>query len=411
MSDKSVLCPVCKKSFTASGSFAKCPVCGYTAEVDVIAERNSQKKAETDVAVYRLMASADAFFARKSYDEAYINYNSALEANHDLLKAEFRRELTSQYLMLESSSVYLSCAGFFSKLDNYRERLSKLDSWDEENVRIKLTFCRDLIDYISVRSEYEKKYASSHKNEKTVEVYMSNVILLFEYSANIIKYVSSISADKFRKELAYLIIDGCDLGLKLKGMLSAGAEYVETSAKMDDLSGEQTARNVSRIKRRMLSQDESMRIEVVAADMQKAKQNVFDNAEPALYSELKKLNAKKEESTARVIQDEDSKRAEYELWRQRNEKEYVAADKKIIIFGISEKAAWLFAVVMFVMFAIELVAFNSSIDGILITSVVFAVLGIAFGLLKKAAIKKKSFYAKVIEGDSANIRSSGGFGG
>ncbi len=405
----SVICPICKNAFEADSSIAKCPVCGYTASAESLIEKSKTvKNSGEDVELYRLMSSADAFFSRKSYDEAYIGYSSVLDRDRTCLKADFRRELTSNYLMLETSAAYLSCDGFFSKVEEIKEHLASMDESDPETQKLKLMVCRDVTDYISVRSEYEKKYASAHKNSKTVEVYMSNIILLFEYTADIIKYLNDLQDQSIEKSRAYLIIDCCSLGMKLKGMLLAGAEYVENSGKMNDLSDESSAKNVSRIKRRMLSQDDEIRIETMAGKMQKAKDDMFASVSTELYAELKNAKEKSEEQVEKTIRSDDAKRAEYEQWRRRNEEEYIAADKKILIFGIAGKAALVLVFIMLLVFIIELIAFDTFIKGILVIAAVFVALNIAFSFLKKSAEKKKGFYSKVIEGDSANIRSSGG---
>ncbi|MGN0674496.1 MAG: hypothetical protein ACI4KG_01980 [Oscillospiraceae bacterium] len=407
--ENSVVCPICKNSFEAESPIAKCPVCGYTASAETLIEKSkAAKNSGEDVELYRLMSSADAFFSKKSYDEAYIGYSAVLDRDGACLKADFRRELTSNYLMLETSSAYLNCDGFFSKVEEMKERINSMDGSDPETKKLKLMICRDVTDYISFRSDYEKKYASAHKNSKTVEVYMTNIILLFEYTADVIKYLNDIDDDSIEKNRAYLIIDCCSLGMKLKGMLLAGAEYIETSEKMNDLSNESSAKNVSRIKRRMLSQDDEIHIETISGKMQKAKDDMLASVSKELYAEIKASEAKSEEQVEKTLRDDDAKRAEYEQWRRRNEEEYIAADKKILIFGIAGKAALVLVFIMLLVFVIELIAFDTFIKGILMIAAFFVAVNIACDLLKKSAEKKKGFYSKVIEGDSANIRSSGG---
>ena len=95
------------------------------------------------------------------------------------------------------------------------------------------------------------------------------------------------------------------------------------------------------------------------------------------------------------------------MWRKRNETEYIAADKKILIFGIAEKAAFVMAALMVVVFAVELVVLNSFLGQLIAAAVLFAAANVTFGVLKKSAEKKKGFYASVIDGDSARLRSNG----
>ncbi len=400
-----VRCSVCKNSFECADKIAKCPICGHTENLDILIAKTKIASAETNVTVYRMMAAADAYFAKKSYDEAYIGYNSVLDADRSYLKAYFRRELTSQYLMLESSSVYLSSESFFMQMGDIKERFRQLDPNDEETQKLRITMCRDMLGYISVRSDYEKKYASAHKNIKTVEVYMANLILLFEYTVEAIRILEALYENDKSKEIAYLIIECCSLSMKIRGMLVAGAEYIETSDKMDDFSGENTAKNVSRIRRRMLTQDEELKIETDAGYAQKVKNNVVAGAEGELYKELRAAKDESEKQVNDSVESEDKKRAEYELWRKNNEQEYIKADKIMLICEIAGKAAVIFAVIMIAVYLIEMIAFDKKLTVMLVTGIVFAAARIGLGIVKKAAEKKKSFYARVIEGDSANIRS------
>ena len=400
-----VRCPVCKNSFECADKVAKCPVCGHAENLDVLIAKTKIASAEIDVTVYRMMAAADAYFSRKSYDEAYIGYNSVLEADKSYLKAYFRRELTSQYLMLESSSVYLSSESFFMQMGEIKERFRKLDPDDEETQKLRIVMCRDMLGYISVRTDYEKKYASAHKNVKTVEVYMSNLILLFEYSIEAIRILEAVYENDKSKEIAHLIIEFCSLAMKIRGILVAGAEYIENSDKLDDFVGENTAKNVSRIRRRMLTQDEELKIETDAGYAQKAKNNVVAGAEGELYKELRAAKDESEKQVNDTFESEDKKRAEYELWRKNNEQEYVKADKLMLICDIAGKAAVIFAVIMIAVYLIEFAAFDKKVTVMLVTGIIFVAARIGLGFVKKMAEKKKGFYSRVIEGDSANIRS------
>jgi len=400
-----VRCPVCKNSFECADKVAKCPVCGHAENLDVLIAKTKIASAEIDVTVYRMMAAADTYFSRKSYDEAYIGYNSVLEADKSYLKAYFRRELTSQYLMLESSSVYLSSESFFMQMGEIKERFRKLDPDDEETQKLRIVMCRDMLGYISVRTDYEKKYASAHKNVKTVEVYISNLILLFEYSIEAIRILEAVYENDKSKEIAHLIIEFCSLAMKIRGILVAGAEYIENSDKLDDFVGENTAKNVSRIRRRMLTQDEELKIETDAGYAQKAKNNVVAGAEGELYKELRAAKDESEKQVNDTFESEDKKRAEYELWRKNNEQEYVKADKLMLICDIAGKAAVIFAVIMIAVYLIEFAAFDKKVTVMLVTGIIFVAARIGLGFVKKMAEKKKGFYSRVIEGDSANIRS------
>lgn len=410
MADKtavSVICPVCKNSYEGSCPVSKCPVCGHTENLDILIEKTKKASAENNVVVYRMMASADAYFAKKSYDEAYIGYSSVLETDRNYLKAYFRRELTSQYLMLASSSVYLSSESFFMKMGEIKDKFRQLDPDDNETKKLRITMCRDMLEYISVRCDYEKQYASAHKNIKTVEVYMANLILLFEYTVEAMHILEPLAETDKSKELAYLIIECCSLAMKIRGMLTAGAEYIETSDKMEDFSGENSAKNVSRVKRRMLTQNEELDVETKAGYVQKVKNNIVSNAEGELYKELRAAKEQAEQKVDKDIETEDKKRAEYEQWRRNNEQEYMAADKVILISDIAGKAAVIFSVIMIAVYFIEMFAFGKKLTAVLVFGIVFIAVRIGLGFLKKAAEKKKGFYSRVIEGDSINLRYGG----
>ena len=400
-----VICPVCRNSYECAEKVAKCPVCGHSENLEVLIAKTKIASAETNVTVYRMMAAADAYFSKKSYDEAYIGYNSVLETDRSYLKAYFRRELTSQYLILESSSVYLSSESFFMQMGDIKERFRQLDPDDEETSKLRITMCRDMLEYISVRSDYEKRYAVAHRNVKTVEVYMSNLILLFEYTVEAMRILEKLYENNRSKELAHLIIECCSLTLKIRGMLTAGAEYIETSEAMEDYSGEGSAKNVSRVRRRMLTQEETIKIETDAGYVQKVKNSVVSTAEGDLYKELRAAKEESENKINKDIDDEDKKRAEYEQWRRNNEQEYLKADKVILICDIAGKASGIFALIMTAMYLIEWFGFGQKITVLLVTAIFFAAAKIALDFVKKFFEKKKGFYTKVIEGDSANLRS------
>ncbi len=359
--------------------------------------------ADSEIAVYRLMSSADAFFSKKSYDEAYISYGSVLDMDGSCLKAVFRRELTSQYLMMESSSVYLSCDSFFEGMKDIKSRVTA-----EADEKFSMTVFKDMLDYISARAQYEKKYASVHKNEKTAASYLADTLLLFEHTAEMVKFLFGKNDVKNEKERSRLIIDGCALGMKIRGMLLSGAEYVESPGKMEDIGGAKSAKNVSRIRRMKLDQKDEIQVETLAGNMRKIKSEILSEASPELYEELNSGREKTEKAAERDSAEEDKQRAEYEMWRRRNEKEYIAADRRIIIFDIAAKAALLMAVIMALVFAFELIVTSDFMGQLIAAAVLFAAANVTLRILRKAAVKKKGFYAGVIEGDSAGLRSKAG---
>lgn len=382
---------------------AKCPACGWTDSVKSLRKKENQSMdADSEIAMYRFMSSADAFFARKSYEEAYVGYGSVMDMDGSNLKAIFRRELTSQYLMMESSSVYLSSDGFFAKIKDIKANLIKYG--DE---KLSLTASKDMLEYLSCRADYEKKYASVHKNQKTAASYLADTLLLYEYTAETVVYLRDKEGIKNERTRANLIMYGCGLCMKIRGMLLSGAEYVE-SVKMDDQSKDPSAKNVSRIKRMKLDQKDELQVETLAGNMRQIKKELLAEASPELYAELTAENEKTEKAAERDAEKEDQKRLEYEMWRKRNEAEYIAADKRIIIFGISERAAFVMAVIMALVFVAELIISNVFIGQLIAATILFAAVSVTLGILKRAAIKKKGFYAEVIDGDSANLRSSGG---
>lgn len=396
-------CPICGNKFDINGTMAKCPVCGWTDSVKSLRKKESHSiDADSEIAMYRFMSSADTFFAKKSYEEAYANYGSVLDMDGSNLKAIFRRELTSQYLMMESSSVYLSSDGFFAKIRDVKARIIK--SGDE---KLTLTASRDMMEYLSCRADYEKKYASVHKNQKTAASYLADTLLLYEYTAETVVYLRDKEGIKNERSRAHLIMYGCGLCMKIRGMLLSGAEYVE-SGKMDDRSKEPSAKNVSRIKRMKLDQKDELQVETLAGNMRQIKKELLAGASPELYAELTAENEKTEKTVERDTAEEDKKRLEYEMWRKRNEAEYIAADKRIIIFGIAEKAALVMAVIMALVFVAELIISDVFMGQLIAATLLFAAVNVTLGILKRAAVKKKGFYAEVIDSDSANLRSSGG---
>lgn len=396
-------CPICGNKLDINGTMAKCPACGWTDSVKLLKKREKHgMDADSEIAMYRFMSSADTFFAKKSYEEAYVSYGSVLDIDARNLKAVFRRELTSQYLMMESSSVYLSSDGFFAKIKDIKANVIK-----EGDEKLSLTASRDMLEYLSCRADYEKKYASVHKNQKTAASYLADTLLLYEYTAETVIYLRDKEGIKNERTRANLIMYGCNLCMKIRGMLLSGAEYVESS-KMDDQSKEPSAKNVSRIKRMKLDQKEELQVETLAGNMRQIKKELLSEASPEIYAELTAENEKTEKTAERDAAKEDQKRLEYEMWRKRNESEYLAADKRIILFGIAEKAAFVMAVIMVLVFAFELIVSNVFMGQLIAATVLFAAANVTLGILKRAAIKKKGFYAEVIDGDSANLRSSGG---
>ena len=139
---------------------------------------------------------------------------------------------------------------------------------------------------------------------------------------------------------------------------------------------------------------------------QKVKNNVVSGAEGELYKELRAAKDESEKKVNDNVESEDKKRAEYEMWRKNNEQEDIKADKIMLICDIAGKAAVIFAIIMIAVYFIEMFAFDKTLTVMLVTGIIFAAVRIALGFVRKSAEKKKGFYARVIEGDSINIRTN-----
>ena len=157
-----------------------------------------------------------------------------------------------------------------------------------------------------------------------------------------------------------------------------------------------------------LDQKDEIQVETLAGNMRKIKSEILSEASPELYEELNAGREKTEKAAERDSAEEDKQRAEYEMWRRRNEKEYIAADRRIIIFDIAAKAALLMAVIMALVFAFELIVTSDFMGQLIAAAVLFAAANVTLRILRKVAVKKKGFYAGVIEGDSAGLRSKAG---
>lgn len=377
MAGKKVVCPICKNPFEYEGSGdTECPVCGYgISESDIetkAARENEERKAET----YRLMSAADAYFSRKGYDEAYIGYGAVLSSDPECVKAVFRRELASQYLTYECSTVYLSCDGFFTGIENIKKRIDTEES-GEESDRLKLTVCADMIEFISYRADYEKKFAETDESGRNSGAYTANLIRLFEYTGEILKYLVN-AAEGFDRNLAFAEVSCCGAGKKIYDMLF-GESAKESLFDVDMLDG-----------------SDRIKMKALCGNMENTRNDIIKNADEVL---LNRINISEEKRDVRAEGEaEDSRRMEREQWRKRNEEKYYAADKEILIFGISAKAALCFAAVMTALFIFEAAVHEEFMKGAVAFAVLFAAAQIVFTALRKNAEKRKSHYFDLING-------------
>ena len=378
MTLKKIVCPICKNPFEYEGNGdTECPVCGYEiieADIESKSEEDSAKKKAED---YRLMAAADAYFSRKSYDEAYIGYGAVISSDPECLKAVFRRELASQYLTYEYSTVYLSCDGFFTEIEEIKKRVDISMNNDDESERIKFTVCLDMIDFISYRAEYEKRFAETNGNGKDSGVYTSNLIKLFEYSEVILKYILN-NETVFDRDIAFAVVKCCNTGSKIYDMLFAES----TGAGIFDVD--------------MLDGSDRMKMKALYGNMESTRNDIIKNADDVLLS---RINISEEKRDLQAEGEaEDQRHREREQWRKRTEAKYFAADKEILIFGISAKAALCFAAVMLLLFIFEAVVNESFLKGVVACVIIFSVAHMVFTTLRKNAENKKNNYFNMLNG-------------
>lgn len=230
---------------------------------------------------------------------------------------------------------------------------------------------------------------------------MTGTLQLMGYTADIAENLFEKMNGKPDRQRAFMVYDGCALISMLKDMLIAGAGYEENSEDM-----EQSEKDGGGIKQIRLSRDDELHMETITANVRQLKKDILDAADPKLYLELSAAEKKSEKAVEKNGEDDEKKRAEYDLWRSRSEKEYLAADKRIVLFGIMEKTAPVMSSVMLVMFAAELMAFSESFGSLIAAAVLFAAAGGVFGILKKSAVKKKGSYSKVIDKSKISIRTA-----
>lgn len=380
MSSKKVVCPICKNPFEYDGNGdAECPICGYEIKEADIGKKAVKDNAVSEAELYRLMSSADAYFSGKRYDEAYIGYGAVISRDPECIKAIFRRNLASQYLTYECSSVYLRFDGFFTEMEDIKKRID-ISSDGEESDRLKLTVCSDMIEYISYRTDYEKKFAEADEDTKKTGVYTSNLILLFEYAEEILKYMLGIGAG-FDRNLAFEVVKCCDAGKKIYDMLF-----------VDD-------REAGVFDTGMLNGGDRMKMDALCKNMETTRSDIIKNADEAL---LNRINISEEKKDARTESEADEmRRKEQEQWRIRNREKYIAADKEILIFGISSKTALCFTAVMVVLFVFEAAVHDEFMKGAVACAFIFAVSQVVFTMLRKNAEKKKSYYFNMLNRGTA----------
>lgn len=380
----SLMCPVCGGQLEHIEEDVICKKCGYTSDPVMAAKFSESDKYRSDAAAYRLMSAADAYFSRKTYNEAYIGYSTVLDSDPHCLKAVFRLNITSQYLMYETASVYLSCGSFFSKT---KEMLAsalenKIDG------KLMLTMCKDMLDFIAFNSEYERKYAVSHKSEREASAYIRNMLPLLDYTRFIMNCIIAVN----KRESAFAAMNCFETASGLYDKILAGMEYYDIS-ETEDTDPDAGSNHTKKFEP---DQTEKEKAQKLYNEMYEIKQSIMKNADDVLYGELKAMEKNKNTVKTTAAASENFKRAEYESWRKRNEKEYISADRKNILFGIISKAAFVFAVVTVIIFAIEAVALDDVIGTLAASSVGFIAAGITFSALEKHSGKKRSFYSKLV---------------
>lgn len=381
MSSKRVVCPICKNPFEYDGiGDTECPVCGYEIKKEDIGKKAVKEAAASEAELYRLMSSADAYFSGKRYDEAYIGYGAVISRDPECIKAIFRRALASQYLTYDCSSVYLGFDGFFAEIEDIKKRIDINAGSDEESDRLKLTVCSDMIGYISYRTDYEKKFAEADEDLKKSGIYTSNLILLFEYTEEILKYMLGIGTG-FDRNLAFAVVSCCNAGKKIYNILFG-----------DD-------REDGVFNTGMLNGGDRMKMETLCENMETTRADIIKNADEAL---LNRINISEEKKDVRSESGADEfRRKEYEQWRIRNREKYIAADKEILIFGISAKAALCFTAVMAVLFVFEAAMHDEFMKGAAACSLIFFAAQAVFTILRKNAEKKKSYYFNMLNRNAA----------
>ena len=385
---ETLFCPQCGNAIESD----TCPKCGYSWDPQ---KSRPKRHIVSDAAVYRLMSAADTYFARKNYNEAYIAYCSVIEADPHYGKAVFRMNLTSVYLMYEASAVYLRCGDFFSKI----KRMLGTAVENNADEKLVLSVCKDMLDFIEYISEYERKFALSHKNEKAASAYMDNMMILLDDVLLFMKYVISVNS----RESAFVAMKCYETAGNVREKLISGMEYYGLTD-----SGDGADQQEAHVWLREMTDSERAEADRIFGDICEIRRSILKNADDALYGELKALE-KKDNASEKSVSGSESEfhREEYENWRKNNEKAFLTADKRNIIFGILSKITLVFAAVMFLIFIFVVLIYDEAVGIIIGSSVVFAGLGIMFTALERNFENKRKFYAKIIYNDSRNSDYSG----
>lgn len=343
-----------------------------------------------EAAAYRLMSASDTCFARKNYNEAYTGYSSVLESDPQCIKAEYRLNISSQYLMCETAAVYLSSDNFFKSMNNMLTILLE----NGEDGKLILTFCRDMLDFILFNAEYEKRFALSHKKESQASAYMKNMLELMRHTLFIMNCIIRVND----RESAFAAMKCHDVGLEIYQRFCNGMEYY-ASAGTDEYPEK------THIRLREPSKDERSKADALIGDIGRIWQSILKNADDTLYGELKTRENKAEEADDTSSEQEKLNEEEYEGWRKRNEKQYISADSKSIIFGILSKTAAVFAFVFAILFVCETLIKDEVIGLLALSAVVSAVLWIVFSSLEKHLDNKRKFYARLVYGGAEQFQA------
>lgn len=378
-----LMCPICGNKLDYTEEFALCPECGYSDHPIKAAIASEPDKYRRDAASYRLMTTADTYFSRKNYDEAYISYKLVLNSDPHCLKAVFRRDLVSQYLMLETSSVYLRCETYF------RKTMEMLTFSLESNIEDKLvlTMCRDMLDFILFSADYEQEHAVSLKNRQELSEYMSHILELLDYTRFIMNCIISVNS----RDSAFAAMKCFDAGAELHKRILAGIDCPGLSEE-------------GGLKKVMAGRSETNRAKKLYSELAEIKQNILQNADDILYGELKALEKKDSNEKNNSEPTENFQQAEYESWRKQNIRKYVSADKRNIIFGIISKIAFVFALVLAAIFITEAVIYDEVIGGMALSAVLLAAVGAVSVSLEKNFESKRKFYAKLVHTNNDHRR-------
>lgn len=374
----SLICPVCGKKLDNIGISTVCSECGYVfdaenAEISSYAAGMQSK----DNAASRLMSTADTYFSRKNYDEAYTSYSSVLDSDSHCLKALFRRNIIGQYLMLETSSVYLGCEVFFRKT---REMLTSLLEADPDEKLI-LTLCNDMLEFILFNADYERKYADHAADRQRASEYLSDLLELLDYTRFIMSCITAVN----HREAAFAAVECFETGAELHSRILAGAEY-------SDQSGSDSAQKCQ------LNSGDLSKANRLYNELFDIKKNILENADEALAGELKALEKKDPGEKAASLPYDSSRKAEYERLRKANIRSFVASDRKNIIFGMISKTAFVFAIILAVIFIAEAIFSREVISGMALSAFLLAAVGAVSMSLERNFDDKRRLYAKLVHG-------------